>query len=202
MTDWNTMTARERDAWIAEHVMGESVRATTDELICRAVMNGMRSSDGRGNADFHWNGRDYRKVRLAWSEMSTDTNWRYGGGIWLSRDRQEWQSDIEAHVSSWTRDDIRSYTTDAGSDYLVLERVRETWTFSERSRFANVLDRILRTKLGTSEAWPDRMLRYDPGVYSRAAHEALTAAAIASPPPAATINGVQGAVADDIAAAP
>lgn len=71
------------------------------------------------------------------------------------------------------------YSIDPAADYTVLVKVRTDWVFSKRQRFGEKLDEIFRTRTaltGGVEAYPDRLLRYEPGDYSRAALAALEAA--------------------------
>ena len=71
---------------------------------------------------------------------------------------------------------VPHYSTCPRDDYSVLVKVRTDWVYSQRAAFTEQLDLILRTRIPLTngvEAYPNRLLRYEPGDYSKAALAAM-----------------------------
>jgi hypothetical protein len=71
---------------------------------------------------------------------------------------------------------VLHYTSDPAADYLVLVKVRESWTDGMHSAFLRILEASLRLRAAESETLDpkyDAWLMYKPGDYSHAALLAL-----------------------------
>ena len=133
MIDYSTMSNEQLDALAAERIFGLQLNAATREQIARAVFSGMRSSNGRGQANFEWNGTEYRDLALIPSPEIRDTNWRYGWSLWVQRESCEYRADIEAHVAAW-RDNCPSPTTDPRDRDALVEAMERAGYLVSMSR--------------------------------------------------------------------
>ena len=131
--DWDNATARDRDAWVAEHV-------------------------------------------LEWEPMPPEpgSNMR-----WFRPDEKYARSEGGKRILSTTP---LPFTADAAADFVVLERVRETWSGEQAEAFSGFLCQIIQAKDREERykktprgchrtAW---MCWYEPGDYSHAAWMAMT----------------------------
>lgn len=110
---WEAMQPRDRDAWVAEHVMG-------------------------------------------WEREPQE--WHPGANVvWFRPDEAYCREHREQNQSTLLATAM-TFTTDAAADYLVLERVRETWDEDRRIRFNDWLE-VMMTGLSD----------YRIGQYSQAA---------------------------------
>lgn len=70
--------------------------------------------------------------------------------------------------------EVPHYTTDAAADYLVLQKVRETWDESKRHKWHDYLMALWRSRWNDDYvSHRDLILQYQPGDYSRAALKAM-----------------------------
>src|SRR3970040_2978986 len=116
------------DAWVSEAVMGISLLADTPEKIAMAVFDASVGSDGRGHADFTWNGTRYRQLDLIRSDLGI-TNYEYGWSFWTRRSGELWQSDLEGHVDKW-RALSRPYSTEIAAVWEILLHFTPYGSFS------------------------------------------------------------------------
>lgn len=129
---WEEMQPRERDAWIAENVMGY-------------VWFRFERRDGSRRAT-----------------LMTETSKRQCEQISLDGCKVVAGPCEEVDASG-----APNYTTNASDDYLVLEKVRETWNIVRITEFESRLFELQRHRSLPS-------ISYQPGDYSHAAFLALT----------------------------
>lgn len=138
MATWDEMTPRERDAWVAENVMGWE-----------------REPD-----------EQHPGANVAWFKPPVGQRGENTGTTILSST-------------------AKPFTTDASADYLVLQKVRETWTGEPVETFCDALFWIIQNedrkkRHGSTLMDPDWVWKsswiawYEPGDYSHAAYLALT----------------------------
>lgn len=90
----------------------ESLTARTPAEIGRAVTSGLCCNSPRFGTDplindmtYEWNRTEYVIVNQGskWGLGGADGNDGYGYSVWLIREGQPWQADLEAHVSCWVK---------------------------------------------------------------------------------------------------
>lgn len=150
MKTWEEMEPRERDVWVAEHVMG------WEWIVMRVPEGPFRylCPPDRETAEV---------CRIPeWVETS-DHDWRGP------------RANGDERVTSQTGRMMR-YTTDASADYEVLRHVRETWGPKAASEFMDGATSIWaarRAAMYRGLSYNDALM-YEPGDYSHAAYLALT----------------------------
>jgi hypothetical protein len=132
-SDFLALEPRERDALVAEKVMGLDVGAHDDATIASAVFSGLRVSHGNQYvATMEWNGTEY--VVPFGNAYGVDAEGNNGHGLywWRVRKGKPWEADVEAHVAAW-RARPRAYTTDIAAAWQVVEKMRAEKHFGCRT---------------------------------------------------------------------
>ena len=142
--DWDTATERERDAAIAEHVMGYG------EIRWLLCWSDPETGEWRPHAD-------------------QTTEAELVGIIEYSREPCHWPGDDEPMEKPSLWYPVHNFTTRADNDYLVLERVRAAWNRRMTEVFYIELRKILNSKMFGVY----RSMSYEPGDWSHAAYLAL-----------------------------
>lgn len=144
---WKQMTSIERDAWVAEYVMGRRFWAERRGGYELAVM------------DVHLVGYPDGTWHEPWKRSRPGTEERYR------------EIDCcEASRMGFHGQGPPRYTTDPAADYLVLKHIRETWSDTQKRAFGNEMACYVtegREHHGRTE---DFWMSYRPGDYSHAAY--------------------------------
>lgn len=156
MSKWDEMTERERDAWVAEHVMSQRVIGETYVSHDGTSVNPTRE-DWNLRPVYVWN---EETAKLHESDEFFDRSWSVVNGHWIG-----------ALLP------VPDYTADASSDYLVLCTVREEWGTVRIEQFAHGLYRVWTDRDPQQHEVKSKIvwLPYQPGDYSHAAYLALEA---------------------------
>jgi hypothetical protein len=148
--NWESATARERDAWVAEHVMG----------LLQVKMSRSWRDPETGEEQIHVEDDDEHP------DMTSFGNEPCPSHI----------SEFSSFTCDAAREPVPNYTTDPAADYLVLEKVRETWDTETLEAFAHGLYATWverdpkQHEFKSSVVW----LPYQPGDYSHSAFLALS----------------------------
>ena len=146
---WDDMSPRERDAFGSEHIFTRPVKwlpCWRDPECGTLVIQG-NDPDSPDMSGFSGTTEPcYFDERLSESFIDDSSYW----------------------------DVVPNYSTDASADYLILEKVRETWNRHRQQLFANRLHEIAYGRFGCwDRCMEEGLMMYEPGDYIHAAWLAL-----------------------------